>query len=509
MSHSDENQGSPVPGAHDASEAFPTPGTPGARETDGGSDRTDAKRCLRRIEEAARRFAAGERGHRVPVDGGAFGPLIEAFNRMAEESERMAIELDRRTAEHHTALEERNQALIESEARKSAILESALDAFITMDCEGTITEFNTAAERIFGYRKEDAVGRQLADLIVPAQLREQHREGLKRHVASGISRILGRQLELPAMRADGTEFPAEVAIVKVDGPGGKPFFTGYIRDLTVRKKAEESLKKSEEQLLHSQKMEAIGSLAGGVAHDFNNLLTAILGQAQLVLLKMSPDDPLRNRLAAIRDAGERGALLTQQLLAFSRKETAAASRLDLGEVVLGFQDLVRRVIGEDVAIRLEVGKQALPILADKGQVEQILLNLCVNARDAMPEGGTLTVSTNRVDATVEGHAEGSAGYAELRVADTGTGMSEETRRRMFEPFYTTKERGKGTGLGLSTVYGIVQQWSGTITVLENPAGGTIFRIRFPLDAAAAAPLPAKGRCPFGHGAPRDDASRAA
>jgi nitrogen-specific signal transduction histidine kinase/ActR/RegA family two-component response regulator len=239
----------------------------------------------------------------------------------------------------------------------------------------------------------------------------------------------------------------------------------------------------EEQLRQVQKMESIGTLAGGIAHDFNNLMTAVTGYSELALRSLSPDDPLRPRIEVIKGAGERAAGLTRQLLAFSRKQMLQPKVLDLNSVVTGIAQMLPRVIGEHIDLRYRLGESLGQIKADPGQIEQVIVNLAVNARDAMPGGGWLTIKTENVhftrrfgrgDLTVEpGH------YVLMAVSDTGSGMDHETQEHIFEPFFTTKEVGKGTGLGLSTVYGIIKQSGGSLLVYSEVGKGTSFKIYLP------------------------------
>jgi PAS domain S-box-containing protein len=263
-------------------------------------------------------------------------------------------------------------------------------------------------------------------------------------------------------------------------PDGSPKrMTGTVSDISERKHSEAALRESEELLRQSQKMEAIGRLAGGVAHDFNNLLTAIGGYCSLALLDFPADDPRREYLEEIQRAGERGASLTKQLLASGRKQVLSPRLLDLNALVDDLTSLLRRVIGEDVELEWLRGSAPAVILADAGQVEQIIMNLAVNARDAMPHGGSLSIASSNVQVDLGAPASRSAPYVLLTVSDTGLGMDEETMARMFEPFFTTKDLGKGTGLGLSTVYGIVEQLSGFIRAKSALGQGTVFEVYFP------------------------------
>ena len=410
--------------------------------------------------------------------------VLEFFSNRAEAPDERLLELMAQVGVQLGTTIDRNRAaqrLRESEIRKGAIFEAALDCIITMDASGVITEFNPAAERTFGYSRADVVGEPLADIVIPARLREAHARGLARYVQTGESRVLGKRVEMTAVRADGEEFPVELTITRLD-VGGTPTFTGFVRDLTKAKALEA-------QFLQAQKMEAVGQLSAGVAHDFNNLLSSILGFSGAQLRKLPAGDPMRRPLELIYEAGKRGEALVRELLAFARPRRAEHHVIDVNAVVAAVSPLLRRVLGDDVELRIRPGLAGARTEADQGQLEQALMNLAVNARDAMSDGGVLTIETGVVarDETDAGpHLEAPAsGHVVISVSDTGCGMDGPTRARIFEPFFTTKEPGKGTGLGLATVFRIVTESGGQVSVVSEPGHGTSFRIQLPLSGADA------------------------
>jgi PAS domain S-box-containing protein len=522
------------------------------------------------------------------------------------------------------------------------ILESAFDAFVALDAEGKVREWNRAAEEVFGYARAEAVGRAAVDLIIPPDLRERHRAGLRRSLERPANEPHWTRAEFPALRRDGSTFHAELTVGRVPGVD-PPVFTAFIRDVTDRTrqrrrletiargtsavtgepffrslcqhlaaalgadfafvgrlvserprrirtlgavgggKAVEELEydlegtpcdrvigdgicvfergiqalfprdrlladmgiesyvgvplhdqagralgilvvlfkrpladaegvrstlqifaaragaelervRTEAALLQAQKVESIGRLAGGVAHDFNNLLTAIVGFGELGLRALPEDSPARRHVQQVVDAGIRGAALTRQLLAFARRQVIQPAIVDVGDLVGELSAMLRRLIGDDIELAVTLAPELWPVRADPSQVQQVLVNLAVNARDAMPRGGKLSIEVDRctideVRARLEPEAAPGE-FARISVTDTGTGMTPEVRERVFEPFFTTKAAGRGTGLGLATCHGIVRQHGGHISVYSEPGRGTTFRVHLPRareSAEAAAP----------------------
>jgi two-component system, cell cycle sensor histidine kinase and response regulator CckA len=363
------------------------------------------------------------------------------------------------------------EELRQSEERYRDLVENAHDIIYTHDLEGNYKSINAAAEQITGYTREEALRMNITQTVPPEQL-ETVRQMIARKLAG--DRITAYELEIIAK--DGRRIPVEVNTALIIQDGVAVGIQGIARDVTERKKLEQ-------QLRQAQKMEAIGLLAGGVAHDFNNLLTVIIGYSDLTITRLRDDDPLQRNLEEIRRAGNFAASLTRQLLAFSRKQILQPRVLDLNSVVAEMGRMLRRLIGEDVELRTVLRPDLGKIRADPGQIEQVLMNLAINARDAMPGGGKLTIETQAVTFTEEladqPFAVSAGIYVKLLVTDTGIGMDEETVARIFEPFFTTKESGRGTGLGLSTVYGIIKQSGGYVLVHSEVGRGTTFAVYLP------------------------------
>jgi PAS domain S-box-containing protein len=366
-------------------------------------------------------------------------------------------------------------ALRQSESGLRAILDSALDAVISMDTRGHITDWNPRAEVIFGWSRTEVLGRPLGDTIIPPRYREAHQRGLRHFLTTGQHAILNQRIEITALRRDGTEIPVELTVSPLKD-GNTYRFTAFIADISRRKDLEA-------QLCQSQKMDAIGKMAGGIAHDFNNFLTVIKGYSQIALDHLLPDHPVRSEIAGIQQAGESAAALTHQLLAFSRKQVLAPRVLDLNALVGSVESMLTRLISEDIRLITLLQPGLGRVRADVAQLQQVIINLALNARDAMPQGGWLIIETADVFVERSG-GRVPAGlqpgpWVRLSVRDTGCGMDAATLARIFEPFFTTKAPGKGTGLGLSTVYGVIKQSSGEISVSSEPGLGTTVTIDLP------------------------------
>jgi two-component system cell cycle sensor histidine kinase/response regulator CckA len=356
----------------------------------------------------------------------------------------------------------------------TALLESAAQGIISIDSGGRIVLANRRAEEIFGYTREELAGASV-EMLLPESKRAAHGQYRDEYFARPRARHMGIGLDLAGRRKDGSEVPVEVSLSYVQSDEGL-FAIAFVSDISPRKRLEE-------QLLHAQKMEAVGRLAGGVAHDFNNMLTVISGYNRMILDEVSTMDPLRGYAEEILKAADRAGALTNQLLAFSRRQIMQPRVFNVNAVMIQTQKMLRRLIGEDIELILNLADNVGNIRADPGHVEQAIVNLAVNARDAMPLGGHLTIETADVvldDNYARTHMGVKPGeFTMIAVSDDGHGMDSETRRHIFEPFFTTKEKGKGTGLGLATVYGMVKQAGGDIWVYSEPGQGTTFKLYFP------------------------------
>ncbi len=376
-----------------------------------------------------------------------------------------------------TAREEAEAQLRESQTRLRDILEHSTNVFYSHTAEHQLTYMSPQTRELLGYEPEET-------LVRWTELATDHpanRVGYERTCKAIETGQRQPPYELELLGQGGRKVWVEVHEAPVVREGKTVSIVGALTDITERKRAQQERDQLEEELRHAQKMEAVGRLAGGVAHDFNNLIGVILGYAEL-LLRLDPEYAQRPKIEQIQKAAEKAWNVTRQLLAFSRKQILDPRVLDLNEVVSELGHMLPSLIGEDVELAVELAPQLGLVKADPGQLEQVLVNLAANARDAMPRGGRLTISTANLEVD---HAEATprpltpGRYVTLTVRDNGEGMDGETQARIFEPFFTTKERGKGTGLGLATVYGIVKQSGGSIFVDSAPQEGTAFRIVLP------------------------------
>ncbi|MEP6495898.1 MAG: response regulator [bacterium] len=401
-------------------------------------------------------------------------------NGLARLTPAIARELrERRSRDSRRQTEE---SLRVSEVRFSRLAESGIIAICVTETSGIVREANSAYLSIIGYTPEDlAAGRIDWSNMTPPEWIHTDETALAALRETGVARPWEKEL----FKKDGHRVPVLLGAAMLDDR----MIIAFMADLTERRRTEEALRRVEEQFRQAQKMEAIGSLAGGVAHDFNNLLSVILSYASMLSDDLPAGDPMLEGLHEIKLAGDRAAMLTKQLLAFSRRQLLQPKIVNLNEIVVRTENMLRRLIGENIELVRETSATLPPILVDPGQIEQVIMNLAVNARDAMPGGGKLMIETGVVtldDAYVAEHVGTRAGpHVMLAVSDTGTGMDKATQARVFEPFFTTKDVDQGTGLGLSTVFGIVRQSGGTVWLYSEVGSGTTFRIYFPVADNAA------------------------
>ena len=367
------------------------------------------------------------------------------------------------------------EALRESEQLGRGIIDTALDAFVQMKEDGTISDWNSQAEHIFGWSRSEALGKHLGDLIVPEERRDAHKAGLERYLRTGHRKILGRRLELEALRRDGKEIKVELSITGLRRHDGI-VFNGFIRDLTDKIAAQDRIRQAE-------KMEAVGQLTGGIAHDFNNILTVITGTIEILAEAVHKEPQLAAITRMIDEAASRGADLTQHLLAFARKQPLQPRETDINALVTDTAKLLRPTLGEHIEIETALDDEACFAIVDPNQLTTAVLNLALNARDAMPNGGKLVLETSSAyldENYSSAHGDVQPGrYVLIAVSDTGSGIPAPMLDKVFDPFFTSKGPGKGTGLGLSMVYGFIKQSAGHIKIYSEEGHGTTIRMYLP------------------------------
>jgi PAS domain S-box-containing protein len=370
---------------------------------------------------------------------------------------------------------------VEAQAAKlRGILQSAVTAIITIDDRGLIENVNPATERLFGYRAADLIGRNVK-VLMPEPYEAEHDGYLRNYVDTGVKKIIGIGREVSGRRKDGTTFPLHLSVSEFEAEGRR-YFTSMIHDLSDRRHVEEALRESERRLAQAQKMEAVGQLTGGIAHDFNNLLLVVTGNLELLEGHLDKDEA-KALLKEAQDAAALGSKLTDQLLTFSRRRHVDAQVVQLNDLVVGITDMLRRTLGEHITLSTSLARDVWAIRADPNQVQSAIVNMAVNARDAMSKGGKLAVETRNMIFDAD-HADFQAElkpgeHVQLSISDTGRGIPVEIRDRVFEPFFTTKEMGRGTGLGLAMVYGFVKQSGGHVTIYSEVGHGTTISLYFP------------------------------
>jgi PAS domain S-box-containing protein len=449
--------------------------------------------------------------------------VVECFSREVREPDDNFLQMVSDIGERLGQFMERKRAedlLFHSEERLRAVVETAVDGIIMIDEHGTITTVNPAAERIFGYPAAEMVGENIR-MLMPAGYQHGHDSYLSNYLRTGERNVIGIGREVEGRRKDGAIFPLDLAVSETL-LGDTRIFTGIVRDITERRQAEERLrqaqsdlvranekletrvrertaeleqanaallrtneeqKKLEDQLRQAQKMESIGTLAGGIAHEFNNILQIVQGYAGLIGLDPSAEQQTKERLKIIDEQIKLGASMVRQLLTVARKTETNLAPTDVNETVLALSELIKQAFPKTIAVALDLNPVLPPVMADSNQLSQALLNICINARDAMPAGGSLTIGTETIDENkvrARHHEAGTESYVSIIISDTGMGMEEEVRARIFEPFFTTKGVGEGTGLGLAIVYGIVKEHKGFIDVESELGRGATFRIDLPM-----------------------------
>lgn len=373
-----------------------------------------------------------------------------------------------------SSLEDR---LADAERRLDLLMENCVDGMVIIDDSGVIRAFNPAAETIFGFSSEEVIGANVS-VLMPEPDRSSHDDYVRNYVESRTPRIIGIGREVLGRRKDGSTFPMDLSVGDMSG-GSATSFIGVIRDLTEQRTIEQ-------QLLQASKMEAVGQLTGGIAHDFNNILAILMMDLEMLKDEVADRPEAADLVTEALKVTRTGADLTQRLLAFSRRQSLVPSRLDVNELVQSLTGLLRRTLGEAIRVDTAVPPDLWPISVDRGQLENALVNLCINARDAMPGGGQLTIECDQL--TIRPHDLGAfqdlmpGDYVRISISDTGAGMPADVANRAFEPFFTTKGGGHGTGLGLSMVYGFTKQSGGHATIYSEEGVGTSVHLYYPRDA---------------------------
>ena len=387
-------------------------------------------------------------------------------------------------------------ALSVSRAKTAAILDSMVDGVITIDDRGKVLMFSPAAQNIFGYQSDEVIGNSV-NMLMPSTDSDRHDRYMSSYATSGEAKIIGIGREVQGLRKDGTVFPLHLAIGEINR-GDETVYVGTIHDLTERTEREEIIR-------HAQKMQAIGQLTGGIAHDFNNLLASVIIDLELAVEKLEDDDEAQELVEDAIASAQRGASLNQGLLAFSRKQHLSPRSIDLSRQLQNVIEILRRTLGEQIEIEVNTASDLWLCDADPAQVENAFMNLAINARDAMPEGGKLTIDVYNVrltDRYAAAKIEVEPGeYAVVALTDNGTGMSQRVLDRAFEPFFTTKPIGKGTGLGLSSIYGFAKQTGGNLTIYSEEGQGTTIKLYIPRaqDASETLTVPVDETVPRGTG----------
>jgi PAS domain S-box-containing protein len=421
---------------------------------------------------------------------------------------------DRSVEQVESSAASAEQELRQTNAKIAAIMEIAADAIIALDAQMRITQFNDGAAAMFGYAKNELIGHSL-DLLIPERFRAGHGRHVQDFAASGIaSRRMGERGEIFALRKNGEEFPAEASIAQLRFEDERIYLV-VLRDVTERKRTEALLAQSNQELearvaertkalveesrrreeaqaalIQAQRMEAFGQLTGGIAHDFNNLLTIVLGNLERIEPALDGKEE-RGQLQRAADAAQMGARLTGRLLSFARRRPLAPSVLNVNDLVLGIAELLKRSLGEQITLSTVLAGNLWPTKADASELENAVLNLAINARDAMPDGGKLVIETENAVLAAPGFGRDGRGpaapddFVRISVSDTGVGMSPDILQRAFEPFFTTKE-GRGTGLGLSTIYGFANQSGGHVTIESEPGRGTTVNLFLPREREVSA-----------------------